>query len=85
MAKKNTEEVKTKLIVKLFNLKSEANSIGNCRRFLKTIERLRVIESRYNAMTKKSIKDLVIGRDLVFASDMTKLKKMDLEELKEYI
>lgn len=85
MAKKNTEEIKNKLVVKLFTLRRKSSAIKDKRRFYGTVRRVKNYENEYKIMAKRSVKYLIIGRDLSFDFDMQQLYKMDLEELKEYV
>ena len=83
MAEKNIEEVKTKLIIKLYKIRSKHSAYKTYKRFQKSTKQIKTLERKFESLIKRSKNTLVIGRNDNF-TDITilDLRKLSVEDLK---
>jgi hypothetical protein len=83
MAEKNIEEVKTKLITKLYRIRNKKSAYKTFNRFQKTNKRLVSLDKKYSALIKRSKSTLVIGKNPITEDlSLKELSKLSIEELK---
>ena len=83
MVEKNIEEVKTKLITKLYKIRNKKSAHKTFNRFQKTKRKIVSLDKKYSVLLKRSKNIQLIGRNpSVQDVSILKLNKLSIEELK---
>ena len=83
MLRKSSENVKEKLVVKLYAIKREMATTHSAKRYLKMLKKIRETKREFDILVMKKDKDFVVSKDTSCKEIVSLFSKIPIEELKE--